>query len=416
MQTAKRIFSLFLALLMATGTLCLCATAAEKYPEEFYWDKAGDDADNGYKAFMVEYGSALMIPDDPKREGSVFLGWKDWNTDAFVDLAQETMNAKGRRFYAAWKLKTVPSYFYVFGTLLCTVENIPGEAFIHPRCPEAEGYTFSGWSPKIPDTAPYESMTFYAVFTANTYIATLIVDGKVYKEIEYTYGQKSIDLPEVPKKDGYTGAWESYTLPIGGVTINAIYTPNTYIATLMVDGEVFKEIEYTYGQKSIQLPDVPEKDGYTGAWESYTLPIGGVTINAIYTPNTYIATLIVDGKVFKEIEYTYGQKSIDLPDVPKKEGYTGTWAPYTLPVGGVKIRAIYTPVDRTVKTIAGDADGDSEITLRDVVVIQRSLAGGFDTDETCPANMDVNADGVTNLKDVVLVRRYLAGGWNVELR
>ena len=355
MQTVKRFLSGVLALLMTVGALCFCTSAAETYPEEFYWDKAGEDADNGYKAYMVEYGAALFVPDDPAREGCVFLGWKDWNTDAFVDLTQETMNAKGRRFYAAWQRKTVPSYFYVFGTLWCTIDNVPGEAFIHPRTPQQDGYTFSGWTPKIPAAAPAEALTFHAVFTPNTYIATLLVDGKVYKEIEYTYGQKSIALPDVPKKPGYTGTWAPYTLPVGGVTIPAVYTPNTYIATLLVDGKVYKEIEYTYGQKSIALPDVPEKPGYTG-----------------------------------------------------------TWAPYSLPVGGVTVRAMYKAADIKAKTIAGDADGDSEITLRDAAVMTRSLAGGWNV-EVCAANMDVNADGEVNLKDVVLVRRYLADGWNVHL-
>ena len=281
-----------------------------------------------------------------------------------------------------------------------------------PAVPKKDGYT-GAWEAY---TLPIGGVTIHAIYTPNTYIATLIVDGAVYAEIEYTYGQKSIQLPDVPEKAGCTGAWEPYSLIVGGVTIHAVYTPITYIATLIVDGAVYKEIGYVYGQKSIDLPDVPKKAGYTGAWESYSLVIGGVTIHAIYTPNTYIATLIVDGAVYAEIEYTYGQKSIQLPDVPEKAGYIGRWESYTLPVDGVTIRAIYKPVDTTAKTIAGDADGDGMISLRDATVMQRSLAGGWDlSEDTCPANMDVNGDGITNLKDVVLVRRYLAGGWNVRL-
>ncbi|MBQ7543252.1 MAG: dockerin type I repeat-containing protein, partial [Clostridia bacterium] len=228
-------------------------------------------------------------------------------------------------------------------------------------------------------------------------------------------GQKSIDLPPVPKKDGCTGAWESYSLGIGGVTIHAIYMPIEYIATLMVDGEVYMEIPYVYGQKSIDLPPVPKKDGCTGAWESYSLVIGGVTIHAIYTPIEYIATLMVDGEVYMEIPYTYGQKSIDLPPVPKKKGYTGAWEPYSLVIGGVTIKAVYTPIDyNTTKTISGDADGDSEVDLADVVLLSRMLAGGWDA-RCCTLNMDVNGDGETNLKDVVLLKRYLAG-WDVTLK
>ena len=414
MRCTKRFFAVLLALVTAVGLLpCAFAASQDLYPEEFYWDKAGWDADNGYKAFSIPFGEALKIPDDPAREGFVFLGWKDWFTDAFVDLQNETMNVKGRRFYAAWQKETVTFTFYVFGEFFTAIESIPGESFCTPRCPERDGYTFAGWNPKLPQITPAEPMSFNAVFTPNTYIATLLVDGKVYKEIPYTYGQKSIALPDVPEKPGCTGEWEPYSLVIGGVTIRAVYTPITYIATLLVDGKVYKEIPYVYGQKSIALPDVPEKPGYTGAWESYSLVIGGVTIRAVYTPNTYIATLLVDGKVYKEIPYTYGQKSITLPDVPKKPGYAGEWEPYTLGIGGVKIKAVYTILDPAVKTIAGDADGDAAISLMDAAVMQRTLAGGWNV-RGCSANMDVNGDNEFNLKDVVLVRRYIAG-WEVEL-
>ncbi len=415
MRTMKRMMAVVLAALLLALTLVPALATDEKlYSEEFYWDKAGEDADNGYKAYEIPYGSPLKIPEDPERYGARFLGWKDWYTDEFVDLSTQIMDAPGRRFYAAWEALTYTSTFYVFGEVWTTVENIPGESFIVPRSPMLDGYTFTGWNPKLPQVAPAEELEFIAVFEANTYIATLLVDEEVYAQIPYTYGQKSIDLPAVPKKDGYTGAWESYTLPIGGVTIRAIYTQEIYYATLLVDGAVYAQIPYVYGQKSIDLPKVPPKSGYTAEWESYSLVIGGVTIRAIYTPKKYVATLIVDGEVYKKITYTYGQKSIALPEVPKKEGYTGMWGPYSLVVGGTKIEAIYSPIDNTAKTVNGDADGNGGVDLRDVVLLTRTLAGGWDT-RVCTANMDVNGDGLINLKDVTLIRRYLAGGWNVTL-
>lgn len=63
----------------------------------------------------------------------------------------------------------------------------------------------------------------------------------------------------------------------------------------------------------------------------------------------------------------------------------------------------------------GDADEDGVVTLQDVVVITRWLAGGWDVTIN-EVNSDVNTDGIINLKDAVLIRRFLAGGWNVVLR
>ncbi len=67
-----------------------------------------------------------------------------------------------------------------------------------------------------------------------------------------------------------------------------------------------------------------------------------------------------------------------------------------------------------VPRVAGDPDGDGEVTLRDAANLKRFLAGN-DTAGTDEDNGDVNGDGKVNLKDVTLLLRYLAGGWGVEL-
>lgn len=67
------------------------------------------------------------------------------------------------------------------------------------------------------------------------------------------------------------------------------------------------------------------------------------------------------------------------------------------------------------KACSGDADEDGSVTLQDVVVITRWLAGGWNVTIN-EVNSDVNRDGVVDLKDAVLIRRFLAGGWNVVLR
>ena len=131
--------------------------------------------------------------------------------------------------YAVLKPNTYTSEFYVDGKLFTTVENVFGEAFITPRSPSKDGYSFTGWSPKIPETTPAENLRFDAQFEPQKYVAALLVDGEVYKEIPYTYGQKSLSLPPIPEKEGYSGEWESYTLGIGGVTINAVYTADPHV-------------------------------------------------------------------------------------------------------------------------------------------------------------------------------------------
>ena len=62
---------------------------------------------------------------------------------------------------------------------------------------------------------------------------------------------------------------------------------------------------------------------------------------------------------------------------------------------------------------SGDANGDGEIDLKDVVMIRKYYAG-WDV-EINEENADANGDGTVDLKDVVILRRFVAGGWNVEL-
>ena len=81
------------------------------------------------------------------------------------------------------------------------------------------------------------------------------------------------------------------------------------------------------------------------------------------------------------------------------------------------------PVDLTaygaemtiLRRTPGDADGDGDVDVADLVNMCRCLAGGWNV-EINERDSDVNADGIVDLKDVVLIRRYLAGGWGVVLR
>ncbi len=74
------------------------------------------------------------------------------------------------------------------------------------------------------------------------------------------------------------------------------------------------------------------------------------------------------------------------------------------------------PVPLTTKKvrIAGDANDDKKVDLKDATVISRYLAGGWGVSIN-DKNADVNGDSAVDLKDAVLVRRYLAGGWDVTL-
>lgn len=65
--------------------------------------------------------------------------------------------------------------------------------------------------------------------------------------------------------------------------------------------------------------------------------------------------------------------------------------------------------------VAGDANGDGTVDLKDAVLIRRYLAGGWGQITIYGLFADADANGRITLQDVTRIVRYLAGGWGVEL-
>ena len=60
----------------------------------------------------------------------------------------------------------------------------------------------------------------------------------------------------------------------------------------------------------------------------------------------------------------------------------------------------------------GDVNGDGEVNAKDVTILRRYLAGGWeDASIIDEFAADVNGDSVIDARDVTRLRRYLAGGW-----
>ncbi|MCR5484918.1 MAG: leucine-rich repeat protein, partial [Clostridiales bacterium] len=151
---------------------------------------------------------------------------------------------------------------------------------------------------------------------AAAYTATFKADGSIVGTVEFTVEDETITEPTVPTKEGYTGAWEAYTLKAENITINAVYTPIEFTATFKADGEVVETVEFTVEDETITEPTVPAKEGYTGAWEAYMLKAENITINAVYTPIEFTATFKADGEVVGTVKFTVETTEITEPAVP----------------------------------------------------------------------------------------------------
>ena len=69
----------------------------------------------------------------------------------------------------------------------------------------------------------------------------------------------------------------------------------------------------------------------------------------------------------------------------------------------------------TVRNVMlGDLDGNESINAKDVTILRRVIAGGYDVTADAMA-ADVNNDGSVNAKDVTVLRRFIAGGYGITL-
>ncbi|MGN1105929.1 MAG: FecR domain-containing protein [Huintestinicola sp.] len=150
-----------------------------------------------------------------------------------------------------------------------------------------------------------------------------------------------------------------------------------YIVNFICDGKVIYSEEVKSGETVSNIPDIPEKTGYTAKWmssgkefTSETKVNSNMTVAALYTIKSYTITLTSseDPTYSKTITADYGTLLSDvLPDVPEVTGYTGVWkiGGTVLVSGGITvtsdldIKAVYTI---NTYTVTFKAEGSADVT------------------------------------------------------
>ena len=317
-------------------------------------------------SYTVESNITL---NNPTKTGYTFAGWSGTGISG-TEKTVTINNATGNREYTAnW---TANQYTITFdtdgGSEVESITQDYGTKITAPANPTKEGYTFAGWSEKIPKTMPAGDMTIKAKWTINQYTITFNTDGgSKIDPITQNYGT-AITAPANPTKTGYTFArWSEEipaTMPAGDMTIKAKWTVNQYTVTFKNGDEVVKSAEMNYG-RTIIAPAVPVKEGHTfKGWQGYTtnmtVPARNVTFTAQWTINQYTLTFDpANGDEKTVITQNYGT-AIIAPKDSTKTGYTfDGWdktIPTTMPAENVAITAKWTANQYTVTF---DSDGGS---------------------------------------------------------
>lgn len=130
-----------------------------------------------------------------------------------------------------------------------------------------------------------ENKTAGSLPAAEEVYAVTFKDGDRVVSVQYySLTNKNITVPRISSaSDGYSVAWEPFTLDGGDKTVHTVWAPKEYTAVFMADGETVAAVTFTADSETLELPPVPYKEGYTiVGWDITEFPKGDVTIRAIY--------------------------------------------------------------------------------------------------------------------------------------
>ncbi|MCR5523074.1 MAG: InlB B-repeat-containing protein, partial [Clostridia bacterium] len=291
-----------------------------------YFDPAGGSCDRAYMS--VQSGSAYGSLPVPSREGFRFTGWYDGETavtESRIFTCAKDLTLKAKWEFTGTVAPSEDSYTVTFvsGDASQSLTVKCGDEIQLPVPAEREGKTFTGWYPEVPYTVENEDLTFTAAYINDIWFAEFIADGAVAAAEEYTANTLSVSEPSVPEKPGYYGNWDAYSLVPGGTVVFADYTPVIYTATFVTGGEVIATVTYTVEDEGIEEPQVPYRSGYTGRWAEYTLIPGGITVVAVYDLDVGGITISIGDSVSsKPFEADYRSAVRIIPRVSKSISVT----------------------------------------------------------------------------------------------
>ena len=360
----------------------------------------------------------------------IFCGWykDDTCTEKFI-FGQDPIRSN-TTLYAKWE-EYKPEIKFVTNIDGYTIDPVYvnyGDVYTPSFTPSYEGYKFdayctdaaltSGFNFDKPVTA---DVTIYLKWSPITYTITFIADGVVVGTASFTVENKNITVPAVPERTGFYGTWESYTLGTESITVNAVYSEKPRYTITYRDGAntiaTLTFNEDTMG--SITEPTPPTKKGYYSAWESYTLSPVDTIVNVVYTPKpTYTATFYADGNIVDT--FTFNEDTIDTvvaPAVPEKTGYTAAWEDYTIIASDVVINAVYTAIPYTITYITNGAIQNNytdTYTVEDTIVLPKLTDDsiyyeynyhiGWFYDAECTE--EFNEDLTLNPRDITLYAKW----------
>ena len=194
------------------------------------------------------------------------------------------------------------------GALLYTENVVPSGLVSAPDEPERIGYSFGGWKYKSGETAEMpveinEDIKFYADYVVTRYYVRFYADEVLIESKPFTIEDSNVEnIPAVPEKTGYTGAWEFFTIVPSDIVVNAIYTLNKYSVTWKnYDGSILETDIVEYDTIPVYNGNAPTRK--TDTFYSYNFNGWNPTVEKATQNAEYIATFVASESTSLVISY-----------------------------------------------------------------------------------------------------------------
>ena len=286
----------------------------------------------------IPYGSEIVLPDAPAKDGYSFSGW---------GVVPSLMPASDLEFTGAYEPNSYALTFMLDGDVYFMTQLPVGSRITAPEDPVREGHTFTGWS-ELPETMPANDLTVTGGFTVDSYSLTFRIGDEVIATGQLNYGAE-ITVPDAPAVEGHSFAgWGVVpaTMPASDLVIEGAYDVNVYTLTYDIDGEVYYVTQLAYGTEITAPTEVPEKDGHSfQGWGCVppAMPAFDLTVSGTYSINHYTLTFLIGEEVIFTGEQPYGS-NIVVPEVPAREGHSFSgWGdvPATMPMRSLEFVGNY---------------------------------------------------------------------------
>ncbi|WP_052306579.1 InlB B-repeat-containing protein [Acetivibrio clariflavus] len=311
------------------------------YDLKFLFDNGSNDV-----ILKVPFGSDIVWPSNPTKEGYTFAGW---NADI-----PETMPANALIFTAQWTARTdipytVKHYKQSLNAdyMLEKADRMSGTA---GQLTNAQAKTYTGFTAKKFDqkiVQPDGSTVVELYYDRNINELSWNLNGGNPLSGTYTNGDvmygTSIELPDTPTRDGYTfQGWykdaelnklleDNATMPDVTLTLYAKWKPNQYTITFDSNGGSYVAAITQDCGTEVEAPANPTKEGYTFVgWMKdneivlvpTVMPAGDITLIAKWEAKKYTITFNSNGGSYvAPITQDYGNE-VEAPADPTREGYT----------------------------------------------------------------------------------------------